>query len=363
LAYYGHQLNERLNEHYAATGISDCVIAYRALGRGNYDFSAEVLAFARANAPVTILAFDATGFFDNLDHALLKRRLKTILRVPSLPEDWYKVYRSITDFHYVDRAELKAHTTFAARLAKHSRYRIASVEEIKKAGIAIHRNPAVTGGFRRGIPQGTPISAAASNLYMIEFDAAAYAYCDRISALYRRYSDDILMACKPDDATAAEEEILHLISAEQLEIACHKTERTEFGLETALPARSRAAQYLGFTLYEDGPAIRESSLSRQWRKMYRAMRRTRKVAEKKIDAGLADKAFTKRLYRRFSHLKVKDEDGIRTIRNFSSYGRRSAAAFGPGEKITNQVKRFERAAARQLKALKALAKPKPANSP
>jgi RNA-directed DNA polymerase len=44
------------------------------------------------------------------------------------------------------------------------------------------------------------------------------------------------------------------------------------------------------------------------------------------------------------------------LRNFSSYGRRSAAAFGAGEKISGQVKRFERAALRELAALKALGK-------
>lgn len=56
----------------------------------------------------------------------------------------------------------------------------------------------------------------------------------------------------------------------------------------------------------------------------------------------------------FTHLKVNDGISIRTLRNFSSYGRRSAAAFGPDAKILQQVKRFERAALRELAALKAL---------
>ena len=65
------------------------VIAYRALGRANYHFSAEALAFARANAPVTILAFDVRGFFDTLDHGLLKQRLKSLLGVSeSIRDHW-----------------------------------------------------------------------------------------------------------------------------------------------------------------------------------------------------------------------------------------------------------------------------------
>ena len=351
LSYYASTLNNLLDAHYDATGLSDSVLAYRALGKGNYDFSAEVLEFAKNLAPVTILAFDVSSFFDNLDHTLLKRRLKAVLGVSSLPEHWMRVFRTITAFHYVDMEELKANPTFAARLREKSRDRIASVEELKAQGIKFHPNPELAKGHRRGIPQGTPISAVASNLYMIEFDAAARAYCDSIGAMYRRYSDDILVICDRSHATAAEAKIMDLIKAERLEIAPHKTERTEFS-GTGLGVAGKAAQYLGFALHETGPTIRESSLARQWRKMRRAIRRTRKIAERNIASGKSAKVHTKRLYRRFSHLKVCDEEGVRTVRNFSSYGRRSADAFGENEKITPQIKRFERAALREIEKLK-----------
>lgn len=358
LAYYANQLNCRLEKYYLQSGLSENVIAYRSLGKGNYDFSAEVLAFAKANAPVSILAFDVTGFFDNLDHGLLKRRLKTVLGVTTLTDDWHKVFRSFTAFHYVKLEELKAHPTFAPRLAARSRDRIAGIEELKAAGVVFHPNPEIAKSKKRGIPQGTPISAAASNLYMIDFDAAAKTICDRMDALYRRYSDDIMVVCDPTQAVAVEGELMRLIKDELLEINPAKTERSEFSVAAALPRSSRVAQYLGFTLDEDGPAIRESSLSRQWRKMRRAMKRTRKVATDKIAAWLSDKAHTKKLRRRFSHLKVRDDQGIRTIRNFSSYGRRSAAVFGGDEKITRQIKRFEQAVQKEIALLKLLGKPK-----
>lgn len=352
LSFYAHEINEFLNAYYETNGLSDCVLAYRALGRGNYDFSAEVLEFARTQAPVTILAFDVSSFFDNLDHSLLKRRLKTVLGVTSLPEHWMRVFRAITAFHYVDMEELKSNPTFLARLKEKSRGRIASVEELKANGIKFHPNPEFAKGNRRGIPQGTPISAAASNLYMIDFDAAAKAYCNSIGALYRRYSDDILVICDPADAAAAEAKIVDLIKAEKLEISPHKTERTDFTLAGIMIGK--AAQYLGFSFHQSGPAIRESSLARQWRKMRRAIRRTRKIAELKIACGKSTKAHTKRLYRRFTHLKVRDDEGIRVVRNFSSYGRRSAKAFGENEKISRQIKRFERAALREIEELKNL---------
>ena len=178
---------------------------------------------------------------------------------------------------------------------------------------------------------------------MVDFDLAISAYCDRIGALYRRYSDDILIICSPIDASGVESEIAKLISTEKLELSVEKTERTEFSL--SVPSAGKAAQYLGFTLSEGAPRVRASSLSRQWRKMRRAVRRTRKIAEVEIAEGRTNKVYTKRLRRRFTPLQ---------FRNFSSYARRSAASFGDGEKITRQIRRFEREVERQIQSLKSL---------
>ena len=353
LSYYAYQINQIIDFKYEKMGISDSVIAYRALARGNYDFAAEAMAYAVNEAPVVILAFDITNFFDHLDHGLLKRRLKFLLGVDELTDDWYKVFRAVTQFHYVDLHELKVHPVFGQRLKAKSRDRIASVKELKAEGIMLHANPELAKGLRRGIPQGTPISAAASNLYMIEFDAAAKACCDSAGALYRRYSDDILIICKPDDAVSIEAKILQLIAAEKLEIAPHKTEKTLFEDISKSPRRLKAAQYLGFTFDESGAAIRENSLARQWRKMRRAIRRARKSAHWRKAVGLPGKVYTKKLYRRFAHIKIYDGKKLQTLRNFPSYGRRSASAFGKYEKISGQVRRFEKAALREIAKLKA----------
>jgi len=356
MAYYAHQLNQALEAYYNTAGIGDSIIAYRALGQANYNFASEALAFAQANAPVTILAFDVTKFFDNLDHGLLKKRLKAVLNVTKLSDDWYKVFHAITSFHFVNLAELKAHPEFGPRLKERSRRRIASVEELKAAGVTFHPNPELAKGQKRGIPQGTPISAAASNLYMLDFDVAARTFCGKIGAFYRRYSDDILIICKPGDSLAIEAEIMRLIACEKLEIAPHKTEKTFYNQAIIIPRTTKAAQYLGFSFDESGPAIRESSLSRQWRKMRRAMKRARKSAEWRVKNGQPGHVYVKKLFRRFSYITVNTGSSLRTLRNFSSYGRRSAKAFGPDEKISNQVKRLERAAFREIARLKALVK-------
>jgi RNA-directed DNA polymerase len=355
LGYYAHQLNQMLESHYRKTGLSDSAIAYRALGQANYNFAANVLSFAKSHAPTMILAFDVTSFFDRLDHRLLKQRLNRLLGTPTLPDDWYKVFRFITRFYYVDRKDIEAHPTFGLRLKERSRDRIASVEELKAAGISFHPNPELVKGHARGIPQGTPISATISNVYMLEFDAAAKACCDNAGALYRRYSDDILILCKPADAAAIESEIMRLIGQEKLEIAPHKTEKTLFDSRISVPRASKAAQYLGFTLDEAGPAIRESSLARQWRKMRSAIRRARKSAAWRLSMGKPGPIHMKKLYRRFSYIALCKNGTIQPLRSFSSYGRRSAKALGAGEKVSQQIRRFERTALREMAALKVTA--------
>ena len=218
---------------------------------------------------------------------------------------------------------------------------IATVAAIKAAGIKIHGNE--KGSV--GIPQGTPISAAFSNLYMVDFDISANQFCRDRSALYRRYSDDILVICAPEYAEEIEAKIADLVASEKLELSVSKTERTPFPFPESAPLGARSPQYLGFTYYPGGAGIRPESLSRQWRKMRRSIRRTRKTAEAAIAAGHSTKVFTKKLRRRFSPLQC---------RNFSSYARRSAAAFGNGEKISRQAQRLEREFERQISLLKDL---------
>lgn len=340
LSFYAWQLNQLLERTYASSEIGECVIAYRALGKGNYHFASDVYRHVRENAPVAILAYDVKGFFDNLDHRLLKSRLKRLLDVEELPLDWFKVFRFMTRYHNVALEDLKTDPKIAQELRKKTRDPIASMADVKAAGIAIHSNP---NGF--GIPQGTPISAALSNLYMIDFDREMTAFCAGIGALYRRYSDDILVVCQLPSARDVEVKIETLLEAEVLQISKDKTEIVEFNPGQTMLRYMRSAQYLGFTFHHEGAVIRPSSLSRQWRKMRKGVRRTREAAMKAIALGKAEKAYTKKLRKRFTSVAA---------RNFSSYARRSAKLFAGNEKILRQLRKFERQVEIELRRLKEL---------
>jgi RNA-directed DNA polymerase len=336
LSFYAHQLSAKLDACYAAESIGDNVLAYRRLGRSNYHFAAEAYRLAQGMAPCAIIALDVSGFFDALDHRLLKQRHIDILGGNTLPDDWYAVFKAVTRYHYVDLDDLKANPAFAEACARRGAGLIGTIAQVISAGIKVHSNQ--SGTF--GIPQGTPISAVLSNLYLLEFDRAARAYCDSIGAHYRRYSDDILVICPAGHALEAEAAVTRLLSQQKLSLSRDKTEVTEFLPGTAVPPGHQSAQYLGFNLSPRAPSIRPSSMSRQWRKMRKAIKRAKVAASRSAEAGGPGKVFARKLRRRFSPLRV---------RNFSSYARRGADAFDNGESIRRQALRLERAFERELK--------------
>lgn len=52
---------------------------------------------------------------------------------------------------------------------------------------------------KKGIPQGTPISATLANIYMLDFDAKVYEETSNRNAYYQRYSDDLIIVCDQKD--------------------------------------------------------------------------------------------------------------------------------------------------------------------
>jgi RNA-directed DNA polymerase len=336
-SYYSAQLDTALEAAYLRDELDANVIAYRKLGKGNDTFSADAYRYAVAHAPSIILAFDVTDFFGSLDHKLLKRRLKAKLEAVELPAGWYQVFKAVTRYHYIPSEALKADEVFGPRYKIRGPQPIATIAEVKSRGIKIH-SPTHPG---RGIPQGTPISATMSNLYLYDFDLQMLRYAREIGAFYRRYSDDILFICPQESAADAEGKIRELLVQDKLTISEAKTEKTLFD-PASEEGRKHAAQYLGFAFSPAGAMIRASSVSRRWRKMRGAIKRKRRAANAVQADGGTFKLSTRKLRQQFSPTGG---------RNFSSYARRAAATFGSGETIVRQVRKLERAADFEIRKL------------
>lgn len=335
LSKYSAELTSKLDTFYCENGLNDAVIAYRSLGKSNYHFAAIAQAFVQQHPVLEAMCFDVTGFFDNIEHRRLKKRLKWILGVSELSEDWHRVFRAVTKCSSVKREDLKKHSDFAQRMNQRGADRpLATIREMNAAGIPIQIN---TTGV--GVPQGTPISASLSNLYLADFDKMVKALAEKRGALYQRYSDDILVICLPQHAAEMADAVAIGLHAEALQLQHEKTVR-----QTLDGTVQADFQYLGYQLGREGALIRPGSLSRQWRTLKRSMKRSRKKALKLAALGQKDSIFTKKLRRRFTHIGV---------RNFLDYANRSADELESAA-IRQQVKHLRKFATKHLAQVKAI---------
>lgn len=106
--YYGAELNERYNQRIINDGINDAVIAYRTNleGKCNIDFAHDAFNAIRQTGDSYVLIGDFKSFFDRLNHEYLKKQIASLLGVEKLPKDYFAVYKSITQFSYVELGTL-----------------------------------------------------------------------------------------------------------------------------------------------------------------------------------------------------------------------------------------------------------------
>ena len=335
LAKYSHELTGKLDAWYAANGLNESVIAYRSLGKSNYHFAAIAQAYVREHHSVEAMCFDVTGFFDNIDHKRLKQRLKCLLGVNELPDDWHRVLRAVTRYNHVRKSDLKAHPVFGERMKQRGADRpLATVKELKAADIAMRPNP-----HTYGVPQGTPISASLSNLFLVGFDLTMKALADQHGALYQRYSDDILIICEPDQTDSFAAAVADALTSEALNLHGDKTVRLRFTGD-----ERDNFQYLGYQLGLGQALIRPGSLSRQWRSTKRAIRRSERKAENLAQSGQKDKIYTSKLRGRLTHVG---------LRNFLAYADRSSDEL-QSKAIKRQVKALGKYALQGMARVKAI---------
>src|SRR5699024_1003642 len=103
--HYGEMLNRHYNKWAENHSIDECSIAYRdnKLKKSNIDFAAEVINKISTLNNCFIMVGDFEKFFDRLDHVFLKARLMDVLNVKRLSKDWYKVFKSITKYSYIEK--------------------------------------------------------------------------------------------------------------------------------------------------------------------------------------------------------------------------------------------------------------------
>lgn len=357
-SYFGLLLGKSYEACLADRGLSSTPTAFRSVGEGrcNIDHAKEVFDFVEANRPCVALGFDVEKFFDQLSHRILRDAWASVLDVDRLPPDHYKVFCSLTRFSWIsrdaafeefgidpNRPNVDEEGNHRDRICLPAEFR-ARIKGKRKGRALLQRNP----DKDRGIPQGSPMSAVLSNIYMLRFDEVMNEWAKSVGGLYRRYCDDIIVVVPPQRVTTTEFLVNALIERLELKLNREKTERVHFGSERgSVAAGDQTLPYLGFSFDGTGVRLRQSSLDRYYGKMRRGVRYAAWCRQRHGIPGSPIR--TRKLLLKYSHLVSSQRGGLRiraklgpkryrTSRtNFISYAMRAANTFKSKE-IRRQVR-------------------------
>jgi hypothetical protein len=243
-SYYSKLLTTTYEQYLESKPYCSVPVAYRKIpigngkkgNKSNIEFAFEAFQFIEENKhrKLSIIVSDVTSFFDNLDHRILHKQWKRVLNTTSLPDDHFVIFKSLVDCKYVNENELfkrfkrkliverfKPNDESQKVLKRKKVNKIFNIrhenvvafcekeEFFKEATDLIRADKPYKKDVRlkvgkvekKGIPQGTPISATLANIYMLDFDERVYSATQEKSknAFYQRYSDDLIIICDQKD--------------------------------------------------------------------------------------------------------------------------------------------------------------------
>ncbi|WP_231427689.1 reverse transcriptase domain-containing protein [Pedobacter sp. Leaf250] len=339
--FYAYALNKKYQDYIKRKGFDSSILAYRSDLNGDCNIQFAKRAFDSVSMMVgkygkcTAIALDITGYFDNIDHTELKDKWASVISLKELPADQYKIFRSLTNYSYINKSSLLKH--FKIDLKKEEDVRTLlnvipstlagktyndKFELLRKRQLVVRNKPKTDAHGNksyRGIPQGSPMSSVLSNIYLVNFDEWLHNRGRYMDFQYMRYCDDLLIICRSEHAQDLIEQVIEEISVRyKLTIQKKKTEIVEFRPNSKGKVRSfdigakavikpgsdeqrlyKNLQYLGFEFNGSNTYIRPGSLSRYFRKVKGRVLKTMMMAygKKSVKAVISKK----QLYERYSH--------------------------------------------------------------
>lgn len=336
-SWYRTLLSKKYETLVSKYNLTECVIGYRSIKKNgisyrNIHFAQEIFEFIKSQDDCVILTYDIKEFFDTLSHKHLKDSWKILLGIPELPNDHYNVFKSLTNFSYVEKKDV---------------YKLCKVGQKIKTGIFIKRlctpiefknkirniiknNPRSV--FKQGIPQGTPISDLLSNIYMIPFDKKIKKLTVNRQVLYKRYCDDIILVCKRSDEelfnTTINQEIVKIglvLHEKKTKIFYYQKGTEELTCKDQKPQHKALLQYLGLEFNGKKVYIRSSSISSFYQKVKSRVKKAAITSRKKKNPII----FKKKIYEQNTYLGMAKG-------NFITYAQ-NAAKIISGNGIKKQI--------------------------
>ncbi|RKT25806.1 reverse transcriptase (RNA-dependent DNA polymerase) [Paraburkholderia sp. RAU2J] len=330
-AYYGALLSDRYEAHLREAEYEPAVLAFRKLSKSNIHFAKEAFAAIAKIGNADVITTDIRDFFGNLDHKILKAAWCSILGVDALPKDHYTVFKSLTKFAQVDKRNLYAALHISPNNPRASGPRICEPDEFRQ--VVRGSKLIETNALARGIPQGSPISALLSNIYMANFDELMWNAVTAWGGKYFRYCDDMLIIAPHGRGKDLLKLAQQFADLHKLPLHPDKTEERTFTVTSGGLMADKPLQYLGFVFDGKRVILRSASLARYSDRMKRGVRLAKATMRSRNDLrvgrGEAPISLHKRkLYKRYSYLGR---------RNFVSYALRAAGILEAKE-IKRQVK-------------------------
>ncbi|MBU1557531.1 hypothetical protein KKC45_01060 [Patescibacteria group bacterium] len=286
--YYNFLIQDKYESYLNKLKIDDNVTAYRKIkikktlkGKCNVHFAEEVFDYISNQSECVVITQDITGFFDNINHSLLKEKVCKVTGVKELDNCLYKVFRSLTKYKYIKYSDLKN----IREKVRDNRY---SIYQTLRGFVTDNK----TG---RGIPQGSPISGLLANIYLVDFDYEIKTSFPNI--FYSRYSDDLIFVCENDQ----KDDILNFVNKKikqaLLEINPKKSFLTYFSKNTGVIECQKVTDgtgkkinrdyvdYLGFEFNGSNTFLRKRTIQnlkhRQKEKRKRQLLNTQKQKRRK----------------------------------------------------------------------------------
>lgn len=115
-----------------------------------------------------------------------------------LPKDHYQIFKSLTNYAYVNKEELykELNLSLNSRTLHRCMDRLCEIQTFRDQ---VRQKKLIKRNLKsKGIPQGSPISGMLSNIYMMNFDKnISYIIKDK-GGQYFRYCDDMIFIVDKD---------------------------------------------------------------------------------------------------------------------------------------------------------------------
>lgn len=351
-SYYAVELGNKYEQLLQDKPYSNSIVAYRKFDSKQSTISIAIEVFKKLLEhpnieDAIVLTFDVEQFFPSLRHDLLEICWKDLIEIKKFTEkrDHFNVFKHITKYELVDKDELekalKKEKITPDKLARRYFSSLGLYRDTLKKHHLIKKNI-----DNKGITQGSAISPLLSNIYMLEFDKLTYNSIDNTNGLYRRYSDDIFIICNKSNYEKICNDVKSNLEKIGLSISAKKSEIFSFikdinGIyrpHEIIKNKRQDIIYLGIQFNGESVFIKEKTYTRYIKKI---RKRAKITVSDAANSNITDKAFTKKLYAKFTHLGKKLTSENTEHRNFISYANKvikEAEKAGIRNRVREQIK-------------------------